>query len=316
MADSFSTLFAMARDWLAAGHMAALATVVQTWGSAPRPAGSHLLIRDDGLFEGSVSGGCVEGDVITNALDLLAGSSPASKLLDYGVSNSRAWEVGLACGGKISILVQPVTEGFFDSLLMDEIISRTAAHEAVAVLSDLKSGNSRIVSPDIMAGPDQFRQTYEPDRRIAIIGAVHITQYLAPMAAQLGFSPLVIDPRGLFGRDERFPDVTMTDQWPDDALSAWKPDRSSAVVTLTHDPKLDDPALEVALRSEAFYIAALGSRKTHAARLERLQAKGFGPSDMERICGPAGLSIGAKSPAEIAIAVLAQMVARYRGATL
>lgn len=157
-----------------------------------------------------------------------------------------------------------------------------------------------------------FVHVHNPPTRLMIVGAVHISQSLAPMAALAGYQVIVIDPRRSFASELRFPDTELRHDWPDEALDALKPDRRSAVVTLTHDPKLDDPALDSALRSPAFYIGALGSRKTHAARLERLTAAGFSADDIARIHGPAGLDIGAKSPAEIAVSVLAQMTAALR----
>lgn len=158
-----------------------------------------------------------------------------------------------------------------------------------------------------------FLQVFNPPLRLAVIGAVHIAQALAPMAALAGYHVTVIDPRRAFATDDRFPEVAMTTDWPDEAMTALAPDRRTAVVALTHDPKLDDPALDVALRSEAFYIAALGSRRTHAGRLERLKAHGHDPATLARIHGPAGLDIGAVSPAEIAISVMAEMTKALRG---
>jgi xanthine dehydrogenase accessory factor len=159
-----------------------------------------------------------------------------------------------------------------------------------------------------------FVQAFNPPRRLVIVGAVHFAQSLAPMAALTGYAVAVIDPRRAFATDARFPDFTLLSDWPDEAMERLKPDNRTAVVTLTHDPKLDDPALQVALRSEAFYIGALGSKRTHAARCERLRAAGLADSDLARIHGPAGLAIGAKSPAEIAISVMAQMTAARHGA--
>ncbi len=180
---------------------------------------------------------------------------------------------------------------------------------ASAMAETRKADRSRRV--DAEAGP-VFIQIFNPPLRLAIIGAVHIAQPLAPMASLAGYDVTVIDPRRAFASDERFPAVSVLRDWPDESLRALKPDERTAVVALTHDPKLDDPALDVALKSEAFYIAALGSRKTHAARLERLTALGHSAETLARIHGPAGLSVGAVSPAEIAIAIMAQMTATLR----
>lgn len=294
-----------ARSWIAAGHGVALATVIETWGSAPQAVGAHLVIRDDGLFEGSVSGGCVEGDVIVAAQDLIARGG--WQRLDYGVADARAWEVGLACGGRIAVLVQAVTAGVFAPALLGEIVAARDRGTTLSLATDLATGVT--VSGD--AG--DFVRVYPPNLRVAIIGAVHIAQTLVPLAALVGFDATVIDPRGAFAAGPRF-EITVDDRWPDEALAAWQPNAASAVVALTHDPKLDDVALAAALRSDAFYIAALGSRKNHAGRLERLRAQGFDDTALARIHGPAGLAIGARGPAEIALSVAAQMVAAWRGA--
>lgn len=205
-----------------------------------------------------------------------------------------------------------------------------AQRQAAALITDLMSGAQHLVlraeaEPDIraaieadrsgeltIAGKRCFVLVRNPAPRVLIVGAVHITQTLAPMAALAGYDVTVIDPRGAFATADRFPGVALSNDWPDDALAALQPDFRTAIVTLTHDPKLDDPALIAALRSDAFYIGALGSKKTHASRLERLRAEGFGEQDLARIHGPAGLAIGAKSPAEIAVSVLAELTARRR----
>lgn len=307
--DETTALFATALAWLAEGRRAALATVIETWGSAPRAVGAHMVVRDDGRFEGSVSGGCVEGDVIVNAQAAL--EQVRAVRLDYGVSNSEAWAVGLACGGKISVLVQPVGDGHFPAALMERILAERQAGRSVRVRTHLAAGRSEAVAPE--AGPDteDFLNTYAPPLRLAIVGAVHIAQTLAPMAQMLGYAPVVIDPRGAF-LTGRFEGISVSPLWPDEALRDWRPDERSAIVTLTHDPKLDDPALAAALASPAFYIAALGSRKTHASRLERLRQQGFSEADLARIHGPAGLNIGAKTPAEIAASIAAEMTAALR----
>lgn len=179
-----------------------------------------------------------------------------------------------------------------------------------ACVEALRTDRSRML-PDA-AGRSLFLHVFNPPLRLVVVGAVHITQALAPMGALLGYEVTVVDPRRAFASGERFPGVAVDTDWPDDALRRLAPDRRTAVVTLTHDPKLDDPALEAALAGDAFYIGSLGSRRTHAARLERLRARGFGESALRRIHGPIGLAIGAKSPAEIAAAVIAQITAVLR----
>lgn len=303
--DELERLLGAARDWLAAGHGVAIATVVETWGSAPRRVGSHLVVRDDGLFEGSVSGGCVEGDVIANAIEAIGDGG--FRRLDYGVADATAWEVGLACGGRIAILVQPLTAERFPPALLDRLIAARRDGRPVSLSTD---ADGRTREGEIEG---DFVNRYTPPLRLAIVGAVHIAQALVPMARLIGYDVSVIDPRGMFAAAARFDDVAVDARWPDEALDDWRPNAASAVVTLTHDPKLDDPALIAALASSAFYVGALGSRRTQAARLERLAAAGVAPDQLTRIHGPAGLDLGAAGPAEIALSVAAQMTAAWRG---
>ena len=264
---------AAALTWLEKGRRAALATVVTSWGSAPCPPGSRLCVRDDGHFLGSVSGGCIEGDVITRALELMQQEGQGEKkgeaiLLHYDVADQKAWEVGLACGGRIAIRLEPLTE------------------ETAAALHTAQT----------------------PRAHLVVIGATHIAQHLCPLAASLGYPVTLIDPRESFASPDRFPDVPLLCQWPDEALATLQPGSHHAVITLTHDPKLDDPALQMALQAPCFYIAALGSRKTHATRLQRLREAGMTQDQLARIHGPAGLDIGARSPGEIAVSILAQLI--------
>lgn len=305
--DELGHLLATEAKWRAAGHRTAIATVIQTWGSAPRRRGAHLIVRDDGLFEGSVSGGCVEGDVITQAVKAIADGK--ARRLDYGVSEARAWEVGLACGGQIAVFVQPVDDANFPPALLHAIADRRKQGQRVTVSTDLATGRS--ITGE-QAGENQFTQTYDPPLRLAIIGAVHISQALLPMAGQLGYQTFIIDPRTAFATPERFPAAQIDTRWPDEVLAEWKPDAASAVIALTHDPKLDDPALAIALASPAFYVGALGSRRTHATRLERLAANGISQDKLARIHGPVGLSIGAANPAEIALSIMAGVTAAWR----
>jgi xanthine dehydrogenase accessory factor len=304
--DDLATL-ATALDWLNQGHAVAMATVTATWGSAPRRVGSHLAIRGDGLFAGSVSGGCVEADVILAGQDLItAGAGHA--VLEFGVADDVAWRAGLACGGRISILVQRLADDGLSPALVEQVLAATAAGEDLTLSSNPATGQS-------MAGDGgPFVRPYPPPRRLLIIGAVHIAQALVPLATALGIAPHVIDPRGLFADADRFAGLSLDRRWPDEALAELKPDAATALVALTHDPKIDDVALAAALRSPAFYIAALGSRKNHAARLERLASQGFAQDDLARIQGPAGLAIGAANPAEIALSIAAQLTAAWRGA--
>lgn len=303
--EDLATL-ATAMAWRQAGHGVAIATVITTWGSAPRREGSHLAVRDDGLFAGSVSGGCVEADVILAAQDLIAAGA-GHAVLDYGVADTVAWTAGLACGGRIAILVQRLADDALPPALVADVLAATEQGQTAAISSDPATGAA-------VAGEDgPFVRRYPPPRRLFIIGAVHIAQALVPLAQALGVAPTVIDPRGLFAADDRFAGLALDRRWPDEALAGVL-NPASAVVALTHDPKIDDVALATALRSPAHYIAALGSRKNHATRLERLAAQGFGPDDLARIHGPAGLAIGAVGPAEIALSIAAQMTAAWRHA--
>ena len=286
------------------GAPMALATVIFTWGSAPRPRGSHMIIHQDGRFEGSISGGCVESDILQRAEEVIAGRP--GHLACYGVADGDAWAVGLPCGGEIRVLVQKVGHEEFAPTLFDRIVAATEAGRALILSTDL---DSAITREGVIDG--QFHNRYDPPRRLLIVGAVQIAQSLSALAQAIGVTPIVIDPRGRFLTEERFPGIALDDRWPDEAVAAYRPGESTAVVTLSHDIKIDDPALAAALRAPTGYVAALGSRKSHAARLERLQAMGFSSDDLSRIDGPAGLDIGAVGPAEIALSIAAGMVAGF-----
>ena len=311
----------LALDWHRAGRGVAIATVVQTWGSAPRPTGSQLVIDSNGAMEGSVSGGCVEGAVILEAIGAIADGN--TRLLEFGVSDNDAFAVGLACGGEIKVLVEPVGTAIPVAVLAD-LVARRAQAEPVAYVTNLQQGGPALQPQP--AFPERFRmdrsgiqddgQTFvgihNPPLRLAIIGAVHIAQYLAPMARACGYTPILIDPRPAFASQDRFPDEMLVDAWPDAALEALALDARTAVVTLSHDPKLDDPAVIGALRSNVFYLGCLGSKRTHAKRLLRLSDAGFSDADLARIHGPVGLDIGGRQPAEIAVSIVAQMTQQLR----
>ena len=274
--DDLDPVLEAALRWVQAGHRVAIATVAKTWGSAPRRIGAHLVIRDDGHFEGSVSGGCVEGDVITEAQALLA--TGGFKQLDYGVANERAWEVGLACGGRIAVLVQSVDAAHFPAEILQALASARQSGRAATLSTDLATGKTTITAADTRASDTMFINRYEPPLRIAIIGAVHIAQALVPIAQLIGHAPTVIDPRGLFSSEARFAGVDVDPRWPDEALADWQPNNASAVVALSHDPKLDDLALIAALNSPAYYIAALGSLvKYENGKPKRVTSTGGAP---------------------------------------
>ena len=308
--------------WHNAGRGAVLATVIETWGSAPRRVGAQLAVSGDGAMEGSVSGGCVEGAVVLEALDALA--QGAARVLTYGVSDGDAFAVGLACGGTIRILLEPVGSVFpvpmLQALTQDRAARKPVAYEvnvATGARQLLHAGHSerfRLDRSGFEEDGDVFVAIHNPPLRLVIVGAVHIAQALVPMARIAGFDPIVVDPRAAFGSPARFPDVRLLSEWPDEAMDIVGLDSGTAVVLLTHDPKLDDPALVKALGSDAFYIGALGSKRTHAARLSRLAEAGFCTDQTARIHGPVGLDIGASGPAEIAVSILAQILQTRRRA--
>ena len=316
----------IALDWHRQGRGAALATVVETWGSAPRQAGSQLAVSGTGEIMGSVSGGCVEGAVVTEAIEAMADGR--NRLLTFGVADETAFSVGLACGGTIRVLVEPVggAQGLPETMLADLVAAR-ASRQPRAYGVNLSDWSRRLMSPAEAPEPvlrrlrldrsgleedGTFIAVHNPPLRLIVVGAVHIAQALLPMARIAGFDPILIDPRDAFGSGARFPGETILHDWPDEALAALAPDSRTAVVTLTHDSKLDDPAILAALASECFYLGCLGSTRTHAKRLERLQAAGVGADRVARIRAPVGLDIGAATPAEIAVSVLAQIVETLR----
>ncbi|MCK0094813.1 XdhC family protein [Yoonia sp. F2084L] len=321
MTESITDLPQLALNWHRAGRGVAIATVVQTWGSAPRPVGSQLVIDADGAMEGSVSGGCVEGAVITEAIDAVADGR--QRVLEFGVSDDEAFAVGLACGGEIKVLIEPVGP-VMPVELLERLIEARSEAKPIAYVTDLESGAPRLQAASTY--PDRFRMdrsgveedgrtfvaVHNPPLRMIIVGAVHIAQHLAPMAKACGYQVTLIDPRPAFASQARFPGETIVDDWPDQALRHMKLDARTAVVTLTHDPKLDDPAIVTALESEVFYLGCLGSTRTHAKRVERLKEVDFTDDEVARIHAPVGLDLGGRSPAEIAVSIMAQVTETLR----
>lgn len=288
------------------GAPMALATVIETWKSAPCPVGTHMLVHQDGRFVGSVSGGCVEGDILQVAADVIAQNSFAVRR--YGVADGSAWEVGLPCGGDIVVLVQNVSPEHFPGPLFGAIIAARAARETVFVGTDCETGASRLLD-GVVDG--LFVNRYLPPRRLIIVGAVEIAAALSDISRSMGIEVTLVDPRARFLTAERFPDVSLDDRWPDEAIQALEPDSRTAIVTLSHDPKIDDPALAAALQTDAAYIAALGSNASHGKRLERLAATGIDAVRLARIEGPAGVSINAISAPEIALSISGGMVKAF-----
>jgi xanthine dehydrogenase accessory factor len=340
-------IFEQVRTWLEADHAVAIATVVETWGSSPRAVGARMAVRDDGMMAGSVSGGCVEGVVVEEALTVLGGA-PAH-LLHYGVTDETAWDVGLACGGSIEIFVQRLDPALSKSIEAgyterraiceaiviagpEDIIGTSVVFDAGGVVAGdwsanlldkfgtliaeaLADGSTRREQVEIEGEPiELFIDVLLPPPTLIMIGAVHISIALSNLAKELGYRTIVIDPRKSFAAPERFPEVDLIVQrWPAEGLDEVGIDANTAIAVLTHDPKIDDPALLTALRSPAFYVGALGSRTTHAKRVERLRNEGFKSEELDRLKAPIGLDLGGRTPEEIAISILAEITATRYG---
>lgn len=301
-----------ARDWVGAGHRVVLATVIRTWGSAPRPIGALSAVRGDGMVVGSVSGGCVEDDMILRVKEgRLAQDKPETT--KYGVSAEEAQRFGLPCGGTLELVLEPLTA----TSGLDELLSRIERHELVMRRLDMASGRAITGAAkwqDQLTFDGATLQTvYGPRWRLLIIGAGQLSTYLAQMAQALDYQVSICDPREEYTTTFDVPGVTLKRGMPDDVVTAMNLDGHSAVVTLTHDPKLDDMALLEALKSPAFYIGAIGSKKNNDARRERLAEFDLSQAEIARLHGPVGLKIGSKTPPEIAVAILAEMTAIRNG---
>jgi xanthine dehydrogenase accessory factor len=294
--------------WRNAGHNVTLVTVVETWGSAPRPAGAMLAVRDDGMVSGSVSGGCVEDDLIARIQSgQQAGKKPS--LVTYGVTKDEAARFGLPCGGTLRLVQEPLT----DIAWVTELLVQTTNHQLVARSLNLDSGAIALRPAqrgDSMVFDGQTLVTlFGPKWRLLLIGAGQLSQAVAQIANMLDFEVLVCDPREEYAHNLRMEGVTRVLGMPDDVVEGLQLDAHSAVVALTHDAKLDDMALIEALKSEAFYVGALGSKRNQAARKARLIEHFDLPGSLfVKLHGPVGLSLGAKTPAEIAVSIMAQIV--------
>jgi xanthine dehydrogenase accessory factor len=329
--------------WQKEGVRVALATVVQTWGSSPRRAGAKMAFASDERIVGSVSGGCVENAVFEAGVESLKTNRP--QLLHFGVADETAWEVGLACGGSIDVFVKPLDKNFYkelrsvieneqqavtitvirgpDEILGREILIREDGYitgtlgsewnEVAAKLADEAFSNG--ISQRVILNEDVeiFLEVILPPPTLVIVGGVHIAVSLTSLAKTLGYRTIVIDPRKAWGNKERFPHVDQLIQaWPEYAFGQIKVTRSTAIAMLTHDPKLDDPALKIALQSSAFYVGALGSKSTHTKRLARLLNDGVSEAQLSRLHAPIGLDIGASTPEEIALSIMAEVVDAHR----
>jgi xanthine dehydrogenase accessory factor len=303
-----------ALTWKRAGHAVSLVTVVQTWGSAPRPPGALLAVRDDGVVSGSVSGGCVEDDLIARAkAALAAGAQDAAALkpalIVYGVDKEEAARFGLPCGGTLRLVQEPVQ----DAAWIETLLARTAGHRLVARRLDLATGvvtlADAVRGQSLVFDEQSLTTVFGPRWRLLLIGAGQLSQAVAQMATVLDFEVLVCDPREEYAATLDLAGVQRVPGMPDDVVRELLPDAHTAIVALTHDPKLDDMALLEALKSAAFYVGALGSRRNQEARKRRL-AEHFDLSadELARLHGPVGLAIGARTPAEIAVAILAEIV--------
>ncbi len=335
---------AAVRRWHAAGTRFALAFVVATWGSAPRRPGGAMAVTADLQVAGSLSGGCIEGAVIEEAVRLLAGERGPGRL-EYGIEDELAWSVGLSCGGKLSVyLTEPGRElwaALLDGLQRQRpavLLTRLNGGGASQALIDLDarrvrtSGHGHAFGADTVAaacefaaaeresallemdGADTFVHLLPRPDELLIVGAGHIAVHLVAFARELGFRTVVIDPRRVFATSERFavePDELLA-EWPDRVLADRPATDGTYAVLLTHDPKIDDAALRHLLPSPAAYIGALGSSRTHARRCARLREAGFDEGAIDRVRGPAGLAIGAVSPDEIALAIMAQVIETKR----
>jgi xanthine dehydrogenase accessory factor len=328
--------------WLDEKQPVALATVVQTWGSAPRKVGAKMALTPNGAISGSVSGGCVEGAVFEAGTAVLQANQP--QLLHFGVADETAWDVGLACGGTIEVFVEPLDTAvtqFIHTLIQNDQagaaitvirgpegslgrkLAVSRAGERLGTLGDNGLDAQAIVAEAKAVHPQRvqlsdeievFIDTVRPGPTLIMVGGVHIAIALTSYAKTLGYHTLVIDPRRAFSSNERFPHVDQLIQaWPDKAFAEVKITAETAVALLTHDPKIDDPALKIILKANPFYIGALGSKKTHARRVERLRGEGFSDAEIGQIHGPIGLDIGAQTAEEIALSIMAEIVQARNG---
>lgn len=302
-----------ARQWLADGRQVWLVTVTQTFGASPRPPGSLMVMRDDGIVVGSVSGGCIEDDLVARRATF---SGQVPLLQSYGVSAEEARRFGLPCGGKLEVVIETALavsrlDGLFEKISRGEVFARVV---------DLASGDwhyrPALPVEETRRDGRHFTCIHGPRWRMLIIGASEIARYLAEVGATLDFQVFVCDPREEYHTAWRVPGAQFVEGMPDDAVLAFRPDAHTVIVTVSHDPKLDDMALMEALKTPAFYIGAVGSKQTSDERRRRLREFDLTDADVARLHGPVGLSIGSRTPPEIAIAILAELVAARNGLLL
>ncbi len=311
-------------QWLNNKKEVAIANVIETWGSSPRPVGSIMAVNNDNDIIGSVSGGCIESFVFGKALEVIQHNNV--KTLEFGVTNSQAWDVGLTCGGKIKVFLEKVSHKDLD--FIKKINDIFIKNEIMVIATRLNDGkrdifdsasenklkqklktnfNSTKSGIKLFKDQEWFIKVFQNNTKVIIIGAVHIAEPLINFANYLAYEVFLIDPRNAFN-EENFKNIKIFKEWPDEALKKIVIDNNTAIVTLTHDPKLDDPALEYSLKTDAFYIGCLGSKKTHNSRILRLKRKGINEKQLKKLNGPVGISIGAKTPSEIAVSIISQII--------
>lgn len=299
-------------SWQAEGHRVVLGTITRTWGSAPRPIGSLVAVRDDGQITGSVSGGCIEDDLVTRVREgALSATAPFS--IRYGVSGDEAARFGLPCGGTIELVLEPVAPHSRVAELIDELAQGRRVTRRLVMATGLATLEPAQAADELIYDGCTLVSTHGPSWRLVVIGAGQMTQYLGEMGRALDYQVIVCDPREEYADGFAVPGCTLVRSMPDDALTELRIDAHTAIVALTHDPKLDDLALMEALRSPAFYVGAIGSRINQAKRRARL-AEHFGltEAELDRLHGPVGIRIGARTPPEIAVSILAELTAvRY-----
>ena len=315
------TVLRALRDWRLAGKPALLVTVVRTWGSSPRPVGSIMALCADGSVMGSVSGGCIEDDLIARyahaaGADALPRSGPP-QFAKYGVTADEAFRFGLPCGGTLELLLEFDPDGACIAALVQALDAGRLMHRRVRLGDGAVTLEGTDAPAELVLGGAQLTNTFGPEYRMLIIGAGQMSEYLATMAQFCGFAVSVCDPREEYRGAWSVPGVRLLTSMPDDTVAAFAPDARSCVVALTHDPKLDDLALLEALGSEAFYIGALGSRRNNTARRQRL-IEHFDQTEasLAKLRGPVGIFIGSKTPPEIAVSVMAEVLAVKNGVAL
>ena len=301
-------------EWSKAGEDIALATVVETWGSSPRPLGSKMLVTRSGKMAGSVSNGCIEGAVFDEAQKVLKSREP--KVAAFGVADEVAFEVGLACGGHIEVFIQPLGP------VHQQLLAALQRNEPATLLTNLVTGEAEFIkgSPTgtelARREGDVFTEPFRRPAHLVIIGAIHIAIPLHRLAKLMGYRVTVVDARAKFATKERFPEADeLIVAWPDEAMAKLVIDNSTYVVILTHDPKFDLPALRSVLTKDAGYIGAIGSRKTNSNRFDALRAEGFTEEQLSRVHGPIGLDLGGRGAEETALGILAEITATRFGGT-